>query len=264
MLSPGLRQTSEASCPSLAGPAKDSRVLQTCAASATELGAKNELVSDWKKAQPTRKLATRNHILSRIGHFRTWTCHAKRACNQAEEADATHRLHTFTAETAAYRGFESVSLMGNSVDRTSGCPKTSDSGQRNLLKPALENQSLAVSRVAGFLGKGTRTATLSITFGKTGNVNVPGFLVSWLRELDSNKHCQIQNLESYRLNDLAVALAPGIEPRLADSKSAVLPLDEARVVGPRSPSRTGLYGFSGHRNDRACSPGNYFSSSTFQ
>ncbi len=86
----------------------------------------------------------------------------------------------------------------------------------------------------------------------------------WLRELDSNKHCQIQNLESYRLNDLAMALAPGIEPRLADSKSAVLPLDEARVLGPRSPSRTGLYGFSDHRNDRACSPGNYFSSSTFQ
>ena len=37
------------------------------------------------------------------------------------------------------------------------------------------------------------------------------------------------------MNDLAVALAPGIEPRLADSKSAVLPLDEARVVGPRFP-----------------------------
>ena len=88
--------------------------------------------------------------------------------------------------------------------------------------------------------------------------------VPWLRELDSNKHCQIQNLESYQLNDLAVALAPGIEPGLADSKSAVLPLDEARRVGPRSPSRTGLYGFSDHRNDRACSPGNYFSSSTFQ
>jgi hypothetical protein len=43
-----------------------------------------------------------------------------------------------------------------------------------------------------------------------------------LRELDSNKHFQIQNLESYRLNDLAVALAPGIEPGLADSKSAHL------------------------------------------
>jgi len=36
------------------------------------------------------------------------------------------------------------------------------------------------------------------------------------------------------------------------------------VAGPRFPSRTGLYGFSDHRNDRACSPGNYFSSSTFQ
>ncbi len=35
---------------------------------------------------------------------------------------------------------------------------------------------------------------------------------NWLRELDSIKHCQIQNLESYRLNDLAVALAPGVEP----------------------------------------------------
>ena len=52
-----------------------------------------------------------------------------------------------------------------------------------------------------------------------------------------------------------MVLAPGIEPRLADSKSAVLPLDEARMGGPRSPSRTGLYGFSDHRNDRACSPG---------
>src|ERR1700682_5734486 len=62
---------------------------------------------------------------------------------------------------------------------------------------------------------------------------MPGFV--WLRELDSNKHRQIQNLESYPLNDLAVALAPGIEPRLADSKSAVLPLDEARMLvpGPR-------------------------------
>jgi hypothetical protein len=33
------------------------------------------------------------------------------------------------------------------------CPELSVSGQRNLLKPALENQSLAVSRMAGFLGK---------------------------------------------------------------------------------------------------------------
>ena len=38
-------------------------------------------------------------------------------------------------------------------------PKSSDSGQRNLLKPALENQSLAVSRMAGFLGKGIRSCT---------------------------------------------------------------------------------------------------------
>jgi hypothetical protein len=33
------------------------------------------------------------------------------------------------------------------------CPKTSDSGQRNLLKPALENQSLTASRRVGLLGK---------------------------------------------------------------------------------------------------------------
>ena len=38
-----------------------------------------------------------------------------------------------------------------------GCPETSDSGQLNLLKPALENQSLAGSRMAGFLGKGIRS-----------------------------------------------------------------------------------------------------------
>lgn len=36
------------------------------------------------------------------------------------------------------------------------CPQTSDSGQRNLLKLALENLSLAVSRLEGFLGKGIR------------------------------------------------------------------------------------------------------------
>jgi hypothetical protein len=35
------------------------------------------------------------------------------------------------------------------------CPKSSDSGQRNRLIPALENQSLAVSRMVGFLGKET-------------------------------------------------------------------------------------------------------------
>ena len=36
------------------------------------------------------------------------------------------------------------------------CPKTSDSGQRNLLKSAFENQSLAVIGIAGFLGKQSR------------------------------------------------------------------------------------------------------------
>jgi hypothetical protein len=41
----------------------------------------------------------------------------------------------------------------------SHCPQTSDSGQRNLLKPALENQSLAVSGMAGFLGKGIRSCS---------------------------------------------------------------------------------------------------------
>ena len=41
-------------------------------------------------------------------------------------------------------------------------------------------------------------------------------------------------------------------------------LRRGQSLGPRSPSRTALYGFSDHRNDRACSPGNYFSSSTFQ
>ena len=35
-------------------------------------------------------------------------------------------------------------------------PKSSDSGQRNLLKPGLENQSFAVSGMAGFLGKEIR------------------------------------------------------------------------------------------------------------
>jgi hypothetical protein len=41
-----------------------------------------------------------------------------------------------------------LSIWGEAV-----CPQTSDSGQRNLLNPALANQSLAVSRREGFLGK---------------------------------------------------------------------------------------------------------------
>jgi hypothetical protein len=40
---------------------------------------------------------------------------------------------------------------------SSGFLKTSDSGQRHLHKSALENQSLAVSAMAGFLGKGIRS-----------------------------------------------------------------------------------------------------------
>ena len=36
-------------------------------------------------------------------------------------------------------------------------PETVDSGQRNLLKPPLENQPLAMGLMAGFSGKGIRS-----------------------------------------------------------------------------------------------------------
>jgi hypothetical protein len=42
------------------------------------------------------------------------------------------------------------------------CPKTSDFGQPNLPKPALENQSFALSGMAGFLGKGIRSCILGM------------------------------------------------------------------------------------------------------
>jgi len=44
-------------------------------------------------------------------------------------------------------------MLGDARLVVGGCPETSDSGQRNLLKPALENQPFAASRRQGFLGK---------------------------------------------------------------------------------------------------------------
>ena len=61
---------------------------------------------------------------------------------------------------------------GYAVVRASG-PETSDSGQRNLLKPPLENQSLGLSRMAGFLGKGNHSDGFEESlFPETGSVSL--------------------------------------------------------------------------------------------